>query len=184
MVSDEEDEQVKETFAYFGRAAYMANVLEQALMNVLMFLEFIKQKKIQFNGKKASEIDYEKYNSEFDDFMTHKFKLTMGELGKKIKELSVFDDELNRRIYEATKKRNFLLHNFWREESDSMLSEEGRIKLIEDLDEYSYIFKQLDSDIEDALAPILNKLSIDIKFLNLYTEEYIDKIKAGGSVYL
>jgi hypothetical protein len=48
MLDKDDDPQIMETFARFGRAIYMANVLELALVQTLLQIEFLTPAREQF----------------------------------------------------------------------------------------------------------------------------------------
>ena len=64
----DENEDVTEVFAHFGRALYMANVLEAALAHALLQIVFMKGVREDFIRKKAKNFDPQKYEKDFDEF--------------------------------------------------------------------------------------------------------------------
>jgi STAS-like domain of unknown function (DUF4325) len=87
---DEENWDIRETFAFYGRAAYMASVLEVGLAHVLMHSQFMKQVRDEFVATKGRGFDRKAYEAAFDKFMDEQFAQTMGNL---IKRLGTFDPQ-------------------------------------------------------------------------------------------
>jgi hypothetical protein len=85
MTEEEEGEQIKETFAYFGRAFYMASVIETGLAHVLLQAEFMESVREEYVRTKGKGFDRKKYETEFDAFMENNFAQTMGNLIKRFK---------------------------------------------------------------------------------------------------
>jgi hypothetical protein len=80
VTEEEEGQQIKETFAYFGRAFYMASVVETGLAHVLLEAEFLGSVRDEYVRKKGQGFDRKKYEADFDAFMEKNFAQTMGNL--------------------------------------------------------------------------------------------------------
>lgn len=68
---------VRETYAAFGRAFYMACVLEVGLSHALMFGEFMSDQLVK---NRETPFDLERYQSAFDKYMDEQFSQTMGNI--------------------------------------------------------------------------------------------------------
>ncbi len=176
---DEESWSIRETFAYFGRAMYMASVLETGLAHVLMAAHFMKQEKEKIIATKGREFSQEKYESDFDNFMDNQFDQTMGNLIKRVHSFTVFDDSLKHRIDEAKKRRDFLTHHYWRERSIEFSTEKGRRAMMSELNADAEAFCQLDSDIESATAEVRKSVGIDDNLVDRYIAKKMARIKNG-----
>jgi hypothetical protein len=115
MIDKDDDPQIVETFARFGRAIYMANVLEVSLVQTLMQIEFLTPAREKFIKEQGKNFDRKKFDAEFDGFMKEQFKKTMGTLNLKVSQKAVFNEALRKRITDATTRRNFLARHYWRE---------------------------------------------------------------------
>src|SRR5687768_10397067 len=98
---DEEGWDIRETFAFFGRAFYMASVVEVGLAHALMFTEFMMQERNQFLAKGAAEFDRKTYEARFDAYMDAQFAQTMGNLIKRLDGFSGLETRLVERIKAA-----------------------------------------------------------------------------------
>lgn len=65
----DDGEQIKETFAYFGRAYYMANVFETGLAVAIMQLDFLVETRRRYIAERPTTFDRPKYEADFDAFM-------------------------------------------------------------------------------------------------------------------
>jgi hypothetical protein len=177
---DEQSWQVRETFAYFGRAAYMASVLEVGLAHVLMLSQYMMQEREKIIATKGKGFDRKAYEAGFDAFMDQQFAQTMGNLVRRVEKFDGFDEAIRQRISEAKKRRDFLMHHYWRERSIQFATPEGRESMRAELNDDAETFEKLDRDIEAASAIVRKKLGIDDAVVDKYIEEMMDRVKVGG----
>lgn len=176
---DEDNWDVRETFAFYGRAAYMASVLEVGLAHVLMLSQFMKQVRDEFNATERREFDRSKYEAEFDKFMEEQFAQTMGSLIKRLSTFDGFDAELKTRIIEAKTRRDFLTHGFWRDRSIEFVTADGRAKMRDELLEDTEMFRNVDRAVGAAAKSVREYLGIDDNIVENYYERQIARLKAG-----
>ena len=165
--------------AYFGRASYMASVLEVGLAHALMFGEFfieIRRELLVTKGKCFSRAQYE---ARFDAFMNGQFAKTMGTIKKRVAALPNIDFELIKRIDEATKRRNFLAHHFWRERSMKFHTMAGRAEMRDELDADAQLFLQFNMDIDAAMKPTRLSLGIKDEILEAYHQKIMKEVENG-----
>jgi hypothetical protein len=173
---DDEGWEVRETFAYFGRAYYMASVLEVGLAHSLMWGEFMTQEAEKIKATKGKGFDRKRYEADFDAFMDKQFAQTMGAVIQRATMLPAFTDELKERIEAARKRRNFLAHDYWREMSERFATSKGREGMREELLADAETFGQLDRDIDAAMIVIRQELGVDDKMLDDYSEAMMERI--------
>jgi hypothetical protein len=70
---DEESWDIRETFAFFGRAVYMASVLDVGLAHVLMHGQFMTKAREEYVATKGKNFDRKAYEAAFDKFMEDQF---------------------------------------------------------------------------------------------------------------
>lgn len=179
--SDEESEQIKETFARFGLVVYVANVVETGLVHALLQLDFLASVREEYIKAKGQGFDRKKYEADFDAFMQRHFADTMGTLVKKVQALTTLDNKLRERIIAAKKRRDFLVHHYWREKAVEFSAPAGRAAMIEELKQDAETFEQLDVDIRSAMKPIREKLGIKDGILDARVEEEMARLKADQS---
>ena len=173
------EDDATEVFAYFGKAIFMANVVETALAQTLMQVEFMKGVRNEFVRTKGHNFSPKKYEQDFDAFMKEQISKTMGKLKLRVEEMARFDDKLKSRISQATERRNFLAHHFWRESGTLLLTKAGRDKMIGELKGDCDIFERLEQDIIEATKPIRQELGIRDEELNARVEKRMADIMKG-----
>jgi hypothetical protein len=178
-MTTEESEQTKETFAYFGRAFYMASVVETGLAHVLLQAEFLTSVRDEYVRTKGKGFDRKKYEADFDAFMEKNFAQTMGNLIRRIRNFPEFTEGLKARIIAAKERRDFLVHHYWRERAVSFFNSEGRAKMILELNADAEMFEGLDKDIQAAMKPIRQRLGINEDKIAAHVKEFMAKADSG-----
>jgi hypothetical protein len=126
----ETHEQVKEVFAYFGRACYAMSCFETGLAIALLQLDFMTRVKEEFKRDGGRGFDRKRYEAEFDGFMSNQHAQTLGNLIKRVEGLTALDEHLKERIRDAKKRRDFLSHHYFRERAQEFAGMNGRNKMI------------------------------------------------------
>ena len=71
---DEESSQIKDVYAHYGLAMYLAQYLEHGIVNALLYTKLIPQEKPRAGVTRGfNSVDFEK---RFDIFMDEQFELT------------------------------------------------------------------------------------------------------------
>ena len=108
---DFNSQQRREAFALYGLPMYHAQCFEKSLVIIVS---------IAYN-KKYFKSDFEQRENLFND----SFKKTAGQLLSKLKKMIRVFDDLEDVLVEAVKKRNWLTHNYFGENSLSIITTEG-----------------------------------------------------------
>jgi histidyl-tRNA synthetase len=175
----DESAHIQVTFAEFGRAIYMANLVESGLVQTLLQIDFMTKVREEFVKTKGQNFDPKKYDKDFDEYMEKQFESTMGQLLVKLKNYDVFSDELRGRIQKVVDRRNYLAHSFFREADAKFLSREGREEMIGELLDDADTFEQLDKDIREATRPVRERLGIKEDVLNERVEKRMVEVLGG-----
>jgi hypothetical protein len=179
MALDEDDDpQVVEVFARYGRAMYMANVMEDGLVLTLLQIEFMRTKD-DFVRAKGKGFDRAKIAAEWDAYEEKQRGEMMGTLRKRVETSADFSQDLKDRIKAANDRRNDLAHNYWREHAFTMQTEDGRAKMIEDLTADADTFEKLAADIHEAMKPVREKLGIKDEMLDAQVEKKMAETQGG-----
>jgi hypothetical protein len=109
---NDESWDIRQTFAYFGLAFYEASVLERGLVNTLLCGEFLMQVKQRYVATRGRGFDRRQFEAEFDAFLSEQFKLTMGNIIRRVNALPIFSDEMKERIDVAKGRRDYLAHHY------------------------------------------------------------------------
>jgi hypothetical protein len=176
---DEESWDIRETYAYFGSAFYMASCLEVGLAHALMYAEFLMEVKRELDATKGKGFDRKQYEANFDAYMNKQFSQTMGNIIKRVNAVTEFSDELKEHIAAAKKRRDFLTHHYWRERSIQFSTASGRANMREELQKDITMFHQVDRDIDIAMSETRKKLKISDKMLEQYNERYMRLVVSG-----
>ncbi|PCJ29302.1 MAG: hypothetical protein COA99_19575 [Moraxellaceae bacterium] len=138
-----------ELYADFGMAAEKAQVLEIEAGNVVLsFVSmFVDPKTISSEDK----VVYKKLVDEVD-------RKTLGNLLRKIRNIVEFDPSYEEVISEALRKRNYLVHGFFKTHNFAIFDETGQIEMRKELSDIS---KQMDVAHRHlaAISLLLEKLA-------------------------
>lgn len=170
-----EGEHVREVFAYFGRAYYVAGVLETGLAIALLQINFLARVRDQYLADQGKSFDRAAYEAEFDRFIEDQHAQTLGNLIKRVSALPDLSDDLKARLREAKKRRDFLSHHYFRERAVEFSSRAGRDKMIVELHETGNMFESLDREVYAALAAIRAKLGMTDKRFQHYLARFYDE---------
>ena len=179
--------QVRETFAYFGRAAYAASCLEHGLTIALMKAELMSQVAGRASREKTapSRADWE---AMFDDYMAKHDALPLGTLIQRFRKVVKTSAELDALLDKALAQRNFLAHGFFRERAVSFAHGAGRTEMIAELDAAHDLLTQADEAVGAAVEDVLPRIGVDVERMAAQTEAIISeqlaaartKAQAGG----
>ncbi|MDQ0793732.1 hypothetical protein [Streptomyces sp. B1I3] len=137
----------KTVYALFGLAIYKANVLEHSLVNLLAFTKIITARE---QGEQLIR-----------DPWTQGFKDMMGKLIKRAEAHTSAHPEVLDDLTNSLKRRNRLVHNFWRERIPDIISEAGRAKLCADLKADCRLFTQTDERFSERLLdPLMADMGV------------------------
>jgi hypothetical protein len=161
MIDKDDDPQIVEAFARFGRAIYMANVVEMNLVQTLLQVEFLTPAREKFIDEKGKGFDPKTFTAELDAYVEKRSKKTMGTLNLRVSERAEFDEALRKRIMDATLRRNFLAHDYWRSSAEKFMTKAGRDEMIEELSKDTDTFEPLDKDVRLATKPARERLGIN-----------------------
>ena len=143
MLSAPSDDEVRDTYAHFGLALYLAQVLEHAIVNAMVAVRLDQRDRLT--------------RSDIDAFMSERFENTLGKLLKALRsELTVppaLDDLLTR----ALSQRNFLAHHFFRERAQAFLTVSGCEAMQAELRAAQELFSQADKALTALIEPLCTR---------------------------
>jgi hypothetical protein len=174
--------EIRETFAYYGRAVYVSSVVEVALAHVLLYAQFLRKVRDDYIATNGKGVDRKQYEHAFDTFMNDQFVQTMGNLMRRVEQFGGFDAALKARIADAKKRRDFLTHHYWRERSIDFATSAGRERMREELNADAEMFGKLDRDIDAATAPLRANLGIKDAMLDDYIRKFMERVERGEPV--
>ncbi|MFE6157090.1 hypothetical protein [Streptomyces sp. NPDC057889] len=137
----------KTLYALFGLAIYKANVLEHSLVNALALTKLVTARE---QGEQLMR-----------DPWAQGFKDMMGKLIKRVEAHTSAYPEVGNDLTRSLRRRNDLVHNFWRERIQETITEASRAKLCADLKTDCQLFTQTDERFsERVLSPIMAKIGV------------------------
>lgn len=170
MSTDSADEHVKTVYAHFGLALYLAQCLEGELANALVYIDLIPRKARTIRTR-------EEWAAEFDSFMDRNFKQTLGRLVRNLRDATAVPPELEDKLSQALKRRNWLTHHFFRERATEFMSARGRDNMIRELEEAQELFQTAEDLLGQTFKPIREKYGFtDERLRKLYTD-YVSQIE-------
>ncbi|MEV7755804.1 hypothetical protein [Streptomyces griseofuscus] len=137
----------KTVYALFGLAIYKANVLEHTLVNTLAMARIITAEE---QGERLIR-----------DPWAQGFKDMMGKLIRRAEPYVSAYPEVVDELTNSLNRRNFLVHHFWRERIQEMITESSRAKMCADLKADCGLFTQTDERLtERVFDPLARKRGI------------------------
>lgn len=99
------------------------------------------------------------YNDDFaqasyderDRFFDENIKKTLGKLAKDLRERTHLSVDLEEKLREAVELRNWLAHRYFAERDRDILTEEGKEKMITELQDCADFFSSLDTELSESL---------------------------------
>jgi hypothetical protein len=170
MTTDSAEDHVKEVYAQFGLALYLAQVLEHGLANALMSAVLLPHRA----GKPVPRKEWE---AEFDAFMGQQFEQTLGRLIRSLGAATPVPPDLEGLLTEALRTRNFLSHHFFRERAEAFMSRRGRESMIEELKRAHVLFESADQGLTEVATPLREKYGLSDARLKPFEEAYYSRIE-------
>jgi hypothetical protein len=153
MEEDSLSEEVKEIYANFGLAIYQAQCLEHGLVNALVFLDHIPNKR-KFATSAAEWAD------SVDSFMESKFEHTLGRMIRELGLVTAVDAGLQDLLSQALKRRNWLAHGYFKDRANEFLTEKGRAQMLLELNESQELLASADAALELAMKPAMERIGL------------------------
>lgn len=158
-VDDPESALVREVYARYGLAMYMAQVLEHAIVNALLVLRFLPTR--------PDHQSKESWEAAFDDFYVGEFGKTFGNMLRTLATLDIAQSPLMERLRGAKKTRDILAHSFFRDHDLAFMTQAGRAEMIVFCEAAVAEFKAIDEELEALCVPYRNRFGM--------TDEWIER---------
>ena len=162
-MNTDEDEQIKEVYAHFGLAVYLAQVLEHALVIALVYSDLLPNRTPSTT------------QAHFDVFMDKHFSTTMGKMIKNLQQFMPIPAELGTLLTESRTKRNWLAHHYFRERADEFMTEKGREKMLIELKDAQTLFEKADELLDEVCRPLREKFGLTDEKIEKHFKEYVEK---------
>ncbi|MGW5233956.1 hypothetical protein ACWEQU_17065 [Streptomyces nodosus] len=155
----------KTVYALFGLAIYKANCLEHSLVNLLAFTRLTTA---ESQGEQLIR-----------DPWAQGFKDMLGKLIKRVEPQVNSYPEVVDDLTRSLKRRNHLVHHFWRERIQDMATEAGRTRLCADLKADCRLLTETDERFsERVLTPVLESRGITAEAIQAqYAKERLEAME-------
>ncbi|MEM5527413.1 hypothetical protein WN093_01160 [Gammaproteobacteria bacterium AS21] len=160
----------KDVYAHYGAAMYYAQCLEQGIIIAIMFIDHFPKAIKGYSSQEAWE-------SSFDKFMDNESSKTMGRLIGSLKAIDFPIERIELQLKEALKKRNFLAHHYFFERALEMTTDNGCIKLVQELEEMQSFF----SSVEVEINNVSDQLAVKYGFTEEMKESIMQQMMAEHS---
>jgi len=160
-VPEPEDYSEKEVYAFFGLAAYSAQVLEKGLVNMVVTFKTF--------GLPITR-------AEFDVIFDAHDSRTLGQLLRVARDRHIpIPDETDKLLGQALEKRNYLNHDFFADHAGHFMTESGRRMMIQRLSDLISLFKNADWHCEPIYRPLLERMGVTEQSLQKHAREFIER---------
>jgi hypothetical protein len=134
------DEHIRETYAHFGLAVYLAQVLEHGIVNAMVAARLPLRPSFTV--------------ADVDALMDKEFENTLGKLIRNLKADVQIPPRLEDLLTTALRKRNWLCHDCWREHAVNFMKWEGRERMMAEFQEAQRLMKEADQALESLVRPM------------------------------
>ena len=166
-VPEPEDYSQKEVYAFFGLAAYSAQVLEKGFVNLVVTFKTV--------GLPITRADFDMI------FEAHDSR-TLGQLLRAAREHHIpIPDETGKMFATALEQRNYLNHDFFAEHAAHFMTESGRRIMIQRLGDLIQLFKEADQHCEPIYKPLLERMGVSEDLLKKTAQELIKRAEHKNS---
>jgi hypothetical protein len=153
MAHYDADEHCKAVYAHFGLAIYLAQCLEHGLAIALVYLNLIP-------GHAGSGKDRDEWSTTCDAFMGRRFQEPLGPMIEGVRRVTKVPPDLEVVLADALRKRNWLVHHYFRERATDFMNAAGRDRMIRELEEAQTLSSSADRALDRMLKPVREKYGI------------------------
>jgi hypothetical protein len=151
---DDEGEHIREVFAHFGLALYLAQCLEHGIVNALTQLDLFTVQAAEIRKGPNPPRSREDYFAIFDTYEAEQFEKTMGNLIKRMHDVAQVPAAVAETLRTSKKRRDFLAHRYFRERAVDFTTPHGRDAMLAELKRDHQLFEEADKALTDFLEPL------------------------------
>jgi len=164
------DDEIKEVYARFGLAVYLAQVLEHGIVNALVLLDLIPRRRHLVHSR-------EEWAEVVEAFMGRHFRKTLGAMMKSLQSITEVPPDLEDLLRQALQQRNRLAHDFFRERSEDFMTSSGRERMLVEIDESKSLFEAADKRLDEVVHPLRDLYGLTDEVLR----RELERMKARAS---
>lgn len=139
--------QSRELFSYFGLAVYYSQALEQQMANFIILIKVA-------SGDMTSEAELKLH---FDKKLSN----SLGQLVREISHYFTFSPQEMELLKQIWKKRNFIVHDYFKQKIYATFSEAGRAEMIKELKHFCEDASKLQALLQQHTHHLYRKLDLD-----------------------
>ncbi|UTH73176.1 hypothetical protein [Chromobacterium sp. IIBBL 290-4] len=168
----DKSDHIRDVYAHFGLAMYLAQCLEQSIFIHLMFFDFFPKNINTFKDPTHWEQEFNKYESQ-------ELGKPMGRLIQKMKDAGQPTDEIKAMLSTALLQRNRLAHTYFSEQSFNFMSKDGRDEMISELESIQNQFRATMKIIDSTSEPLAHHYGLTEEIQKKLRDEMLkDHLKA------
>ena len=158
---DYKDDLTRDTYAHFGLAIFQAQILETEIVTSMVIARL--PKKTLIGRQKISA------------FMDQQSTYTLGKLLRELKKYASVPDELEQTLEEALKKRNWLVHDYFKDRAKEFISSAGCNLMISELEGAQQLFGDAAHTLNISVKPICERFGLTDEVLDRELERQMVK---------
>ena len=160
------DDLVRDTYAHFGLAIYQVQVLEHTIVNAMVVARMPDRDRI---SRRA-----------IDGFMDREFDRTLGRLVRELGKYASVPDDLVDVLSQALEKRNWLVHDYFRERAEQFVTDSGCHQMIAELDVAQRQFHSAGERLDLLLRPVRERFGVTDEAIAEHVSALLKKQTTDG----
>lgn len=176
---DDENAQIRDVYAHYGLAMYLAQCLEHGIVLALVFAKLLPQ--VRSESKTVEKFSVFEFEQRFDIFMDDHFELTMGGLISRLRTSSKLAATFDADLSKAKNLRNFLAHRYFRERAEELISKIGRHSMLAELQAAQRLFERVDEELKTTADSLASASGIALTVQEQRVAEYMAQVYARAT---
>lgn len=172
-VEDDESALIREVYARYGLAMYMAQVLEHGIVNALLVLRFLPTR--------AHHKSKEVWEFAFDDFYSGELGKTLGNMVRTLSALEVVPEQIIGQLRTAKVTRDVLAHRFFRDNDLKFMTQSGRVEMIEFCEKAAEEFRSVDRELEAYCKPYRVRFGMTDQWIDEKCSEMLAQARSDAN---
>lgn len=176
---DDEGAEIRDVFAHYGLAMYLAQCLEHGIVLALVYTRLLPRERSR--AEAVGTISAAEFEKHFDVFMDEQFELTMGGLISRLQTTTKLPTSFKAELKKTRELRNFLAHRYFRERAEDFISNSGRISMLAELQEAQRMFERADEQLKTAASNFAHIAGVDLTKQEQRVAEYLAQAYARAA---
>lgn len=162
-----DNERIRDVYAYYGLAVYLAQNVERGLSMVLAL-----------DGQSMDMTAWD-----FDARLAENYQCTFGDLVSRfLKSSLAASSDLSERLQRANKQRNDLAHQYFWDRATQFVSPDGQLEMIAELRRIKAEFESLDDDLTKLQETAIKNRGEELDGFHLRVKDHFEGFLAGTKI--